>query len=405
MASFRYRALDAEGKALSGVIEAESVRAARSQLRERALFPVDVTAAYAGAAVAGGKLAGRRERIAGRDLVLITRQWATLLASGLTVEQGLKALAAQAESAAARSVLDKVRAEVTAGYSLRAALDRHAASFPDIYRSTVAAGERTGRLGEVMLQLADHLEARDQLRRKTLLAMIYPALVAAVALLVIVALMVYVVPQVVTVFQQGRQALPLITRVLIAISSFLQSWGWLIPLGLAAGAGAFVLALRDAGFRTRWHARLIRLPVLGRHLRILDTTRFASTLGILVGSGVPLLEALQAGKQVLWLLPVRAAMDDVIGGVREGQVLSRALGRSGYFPPLLVHLVASGESTGRLEEMLGRAARMQQSELESRTALLTALLEPLLLLLMGGFVLLIVLAIMQPIIQINHIFK
>lgn len=404
MANFRYRSLDTTGRELSGVLEAESARQARSKLRERGLLPLEVTAAYADAAVHDGR-ARRRSRLPSGELVLLTRQWATLLASGLTVEQCLKALAAQAESAPARDVLEQVRTEVTAGYSLRAALDRHAGSFPDIYRSTVAAGERSGRLSEVMLQLADHLEARDQLRRKTMQAMIYPALVASVATIVIVALMVYVVPQVVTVFESGRQSLPWMTRALMAVSGFLQSWGWLVVLMALGAISAFILASRDDGFRAGWHRRLMRWPLVGRHLRTLDATRLASTLGILVGSGVPLLEALQAGKQVLWLLPVRAAMDEVVSQVREGQSLARALGRSGLFPPLLVHLVASGETTGRLDDMLARAARLQQSELESRTTLLTTLLEPLLLLLMGGFVLMIVLAIMQPIIQINHLFR
>jgi len=399
MASFSYRAVDAAGKDLGGVLEADSARAARALLRERGLYPLAVEPA-----------GGRRgpfsaRRIAAAELALLTRQWATLLAAGLTAEQALSALAEQAETDAVRLTLGGVRSELVAGYSLRAALDRHAGSFPPIYRASIAAGEKSGQLARVMLQLADYLERRDALRRKTVQALAYPVLVAAVALLVIVALMVYVVPQVVAVFQQGKQALPWLTRALVAVSGVLHDWGWLLLLLAAALGLAGHLALREETLRRRWHARLLGLPVIGRQLRAVETTRFASTLAILVGSGVPLLPALEAGKKVLALLPLQSAVDEAIARVREGGALSRALAASRRFPPLLIHLVASGEATGRLEPMLERAAQLQQSELENRTALLTSLLEPLLLLFMGGFVLLIVLAVMQPVIEINHLFR
>lgn len=399
MASFSYRAVDAAGKDLGGVLEADSARAARALLRERGLYPLAVEPA-----------AGRRgpfspRRIAAAELALLTRQWSTLLAAGLTAEQALSALAEQAETDAVRLTLAGVRSELVAGYSLRAALDRHAASFPPIYRASIAAGEKSGQLARVMLQLADYLERRDALRRKTVQALVYPVLLAAVALLVIVALMVYVVPQVVAVFQQGKQALPWLTRALLAVSGVLHDWGWLLLLLAAALGFASHLALREEAVRRRWQERLLGLPLLGRQLRAVEATRFASTLAILVGSGVPLLPALEAGKKVLALLPLQSAVDEAIARVREGVALSRALATSRRFPPLLIHLVASGEATGRLESMLERAAQLQQSELENRTALLTSLLEPLLLLVMGGFVLLIVLAVMQPVIEINHLFR
>lgn len=399
MASFSYRAVDATGKDLGGVLEADSARAARALLRERGLYPLAVEPA-----------AGRRgpfspRRIAAAELALLTRQWSTLLAAGLTAEQALSALAEQAEAEGVRLTLAGVRSELVAGYSLRAALDRHAASFPPIYRASIAAGEKSGQLARVMLQLADYLERRDALRRKTVQALVYPVLLAAVALLVIVALMVYVVPQVVAVFQQGKQALPWLTRALVAVSGLLHDWGWLLLLLAAALGLAGHLALREEAVRRRWQERLLGLPLIGRQLRAVEATRFASTLAILVGSGVPLLPALEAGKKVLVLLPLQSAVDEAIARVREGVALSRALAASRRFPPLLIHLVASGEATGRLESMLERAAQLQQSELENRTALLTSLLEPLLLLVMGGFVLLIVLAVMQPVIEINHLFR
>ncbi|MCL2656465.1 MAG: type II secretion system inner membrane protein GspF [Betaproteobacteria bacterium] len=400
MAAFQYRAIDADGRSLTGIVEADSARIARAQLRERGLFPLEVAAS--GSRKAG---LGAAKKLRESELVLLTRQWAALLTSGLTVEQALSALGEQAERDAVRQVLAGVRSEILAGYSLRAALDRHATSFPTIYRASIAAGEKSGELAKVMNQLADYLERRDELRRKTLQALIYPAIVATVALLVVTGLLTYVVPQVVSVFQSSKQTLPWLTRALMGLSAFLRGWGWLLALAIAGGVAGFRYSLREDALRRRWDAWLLALPLVGRHLRALDTTRFASTLAILVGSGVPLLAALDAGRQVVTRLPLREAIGQAADRVREGMSLSRALGATRRFPPLLVHMIASGEATGQLDQMLERAARLQQGELETRTALLTSLLEPLLLLGMGGMVLVIVLAVMQPIIEMNTLLK
>ncbi|QSI75798.1 MULTISPECIES: type II secretion system inner membrane protein GspF [Niveibacterium] len=400
MAAFQYRAVDADGRNLSGIVEADSARSARTQLRERGLFPLEVAAS-------GSKKSGlgSTRKLRESELVLLTRQWAALLTSGLTVEQALSALGDQAEREATRQVLAGVRSEILAGYSLRAALDRHATSFPTIYRASVAAGEKSGELATVMNQLADYLERRDELRRKTLQALIYPAIVAAVALMVVIGLLTYVVPQVVGVFQSSKQTLPWLTRALIVVSDFLRNWGWLLALAIAGGIFGLRQSLREDAVRRKWDTWLLGLPLIGRHLRALDTTRFASTLAILVGSGVPLLAALDAGRQVVVRLPLRDAIGQASDRVREGMSLSRALGATRRFPPLLTHMIASGEATGQLDAMLDRAARLQQGELETRTAVLTSLLEPLLLLMMGGMVLIIVLAVMQPIIEINTLLK
>mgnify|MGYP001033599989 FL=1 len=401
MTAFRYRALDAAGKEATGVLEADTGKAARGLLRERGLYPLEVASVAHGAA--GNKTVRRKLKDA--DLTLLTRQWATLLASGLTVEQALAALIEQAETEGTRQLLAGVRSEILAGYSLRAALDRYPQAFSTLYRASVAAGEKSGELAKVMNQLADYLDRSHALRTKTLQALLYPAIVASVALLVIVGLMTYVVPQVVSVFQQGKQALPLLTRSLILVSALLREWGWLMVLALAGALFTGRAALRDTSLRRRWDAWLLGLPVLGRHLRTLDATRFASTLAILAGSGVPLLAALDAGRQVISRLPLADAVGIAAERVREGQPLSKALGASHQFPPLLIHMLANGEATGRIDELLDRAARLQQAELENRTATLTALLEPVLLLAMGGFVLLIVMAVMQPIIEINTLMK
>jgi len=409
MAAFGYLALASDGSELRGVIDADTARAARSSLRERGLHPVEVNPLGVNpGAVNAGRVVRRwfeRRTIGTGDLSLLTRQWSSLLGAGLTAEQSLAALIDQAETTAVRHTLAGVRGELTAGYSLRAALDRHAASFPPVYRASVAAGEKSGQLPAVMDELADYLDRRDALRRKTLQALIYPVLVAAVALVIITALMVYVVPQVVSVFQGGKQTLPWLTRALIMVSGILRDYGWAMVAAAVAILFLARAALREDAVRRRWHRWLLDLPLLGRHLRTLESARFASTLAMLAGSGVPLLVALEAGKQVIGLLPMRDAIDAAVARVREGVPLSRALAESRRFPALLIHLVASGEQTGRLDSMLKRAALLQESELENRTAVLTSLLEPALLLSMGGFVLLIVLAVMQPIIEINHLFR
>ncbi|MBW7861114.1 MAG: type II secretion system inner membrane protein GspF [Rhodocyclaceae bacterium] len=400
MTAFRYRAVDAQGEPNAGVIEADTGRAARALLRERGLFPVEV------ASVSGRTAhALTRGRMRDAELTLITRQLATLLGSGLTVEQALAALIEQAQRDSVRQILAGVRSEILAGFSLRAALDRYPRAFPSLYRASVGAGEKSGELASVLEQLAAHLEHSGALRRKTLQALLYPAIVAGVALLIVIGLMTWVVPQVTNAFVQGKQALPLLTRAMIGISAFLRGWGWLVLAGIGLGGLTLVTALRDPAIRRRWDGWLLRWPVLGPHLRTLDAMRFASTLSILTGSGVPLLTALEAGAQVMMRLPLRDALREATGRVREGQGLARALGATRAFPPLLVHMIANGEATGRLEALLEKAARLQQQELEDRTATLTSLLEPMLLLAMGGLVLLIVLAVMQPIIEINTLLR
>ncbi|WP_018608760.1 type II secretion system inner membrane protein GspF [Uliginosibacterium gangwonense] len=399
MAAFSYRALDANGLQTSGTVESENARQARVQLRERGLFPTSIEAVERDEKRTG------RVRLRSAELCLLTRQFSALLSSGLTVEQTLGALVEQADSPNIRAVLAAVRSDILAGHSLRSALDRFGYAFPPIYRASVAAGEKSGQLAMVMSQLAEYLERQDTLRRKTLQALLYPIIVAVVALLVVIGLMTYVVPQVIEVFQHSKQTLPLLTRALVFASAILRSYGWLMALMLALGIIAFRYALRDESIRYRWDAYLLAQPLLGKHLRALDTSRFASTLAILVSSGIPLLGALDAGRQVITRLPIRQAVAQAADRVREGTSLSTALRQTHAFPPLLAHMAASGEATGELSTMLSRCAQLQQNEVETRTATLTTVLEPLLLLFMGGTVLLIVLAVMQPIINMNTLVK
>ncbi|MEC5388140.1 type II secretion system inner membrane protein GspF [Uliginosibacterium sp. H3] len=399
MAAFSYQALDPQGSESSGTLEADNARHARTVLRERGLYPTSITP------LGENQKGQQRLRVSTAELCLLTRQLSALLSAKLTVEQALLAVSEQTDKPAARSLLAAVRSEVMSGYSLRAALDRFDDAFPVIYRASVSAGEKSGQLPYVMEMLATYLEQQDALRRKMLQALLYPAIVTCVAMMVIIGLMTYVVPRVAEVFVQSHQTLPLLTRLLIGASDFLRNWGLWLLLLIVAAVFAFRHALRDDAVRRRWHRWLLGLPMLGRHLRSLDTARFASTLAILVSAGVPLLAGLDAGRQVMKCLPLKDAVALAADRVREGSSLSAAMRQARTFPPLLIHMLASGEATGDLSTMLARCASLQQAEVENRSLTLTTLLEPLLLLGMGGSVLLIVLAVMQPIIELNSLVK
>jgi general secretion pathway protein F len=396
MEAFRYQALDAAGRSVSGVLQAETPRDARTRLRERGLLP---------SAVEKNARQPWARGVSAAQLSLLTRQMATLLDSGLTMEQALAALIEEAEAPSTRELLAGVKTEVMAGASLAAALGTYPRSFPEFYRALVQGGEDSGALPTVLAHLADYLDARQALRQKTSLALLYPVLVGVVALAIVTGLLVYVVPQVVHVFQQSRQALPLLTRALIGLSDFLRAaWPYLLLVFIALAVTAH-MALRRPAYRRRWHVLLLTLPWLGPLVRGVDTSRFASTLAILVAGGVPLLGALASAARVMGNLVMREAVERAIERVREGVSLARALGETREFPPLLVHLVASGEMSGKLEQMLERAARLETQALERRLAVFLALLEPVMILAMGAVVLMIVLAILLPIIEINQLVR
>lgn len=406
MPAFSYIAVDADGRTRRGVIEAEAARQARSGLRNAGLVPLELAAVDAETAVLGPRrlLWGRR-RLSGAELALVTRRFAMLLEAGLTIEQCLDALIEQARNEASGRILMTVRAEVLAGHGLAAALDRHPSSFPDIYRALVGTGEQSGELTSVMLRLADYLEARQATRQSAGLALLYPAIVAIVALVIIVGLLTYVVPQVVEVFQHSRQQLPFLTRALLWISGLLD--GKLIFVAVAAVVAPIALRMAWAreATRARWQALMLRLPVVGPLLQGLDTARLASTLAILVGSGVPLLQSLAAGAKVMSCIPLRDAVQEAVRLVREGGSLHRALGSRKVFPAIFIHLVSSGEASGRLAHMLSQAARQQEMENEGRIRLLTGILEPAVIVAMGVIVLLIVMAILQPIVEMNMLIR
>ena len=403
MASFRFEAADAAGRIEQGLIEADSARAARTTLRARGLAPLAVDA------IAGGRAARlapfRRRRFFESVLALATRQLASFLAARLPLATAIAATIEGAEHAAVREVLAAVRSEVVAGHRLADALGQFPLEFPEVYRATVAAGEETGDLAQVMERLADYIEERQALRGKILAAFVYPAVVTAVALAIVVFLMTYVVPQVVEVFRQTRQLLPWPTRVLLATSETLRAAGLWIALGAVIASVALRRWLARPGPKAAWDALALRLPVFGRMVRAVNTARFAATLAILTAAGVPLLRALEAARATLANAVLARAVSDAIAAVREGSTLARALGTAKVFPPILVHLAASGETTGELAPMLERAANNLSREVERRALLLTTLLDPLLVLAMGAVVLGIVLAVLMPIIEINQLVR
>ena len=406
MPAFRYQALDPNGKNVEGVIESDTPRQARQVLREQGKLPlaVDVVDDDRERTSQAWAPAFRRG-IPSAELALLTRQLATLLAAGLTVEQALTALVDQSEAPRIREILAGVRAEVRAGHSLSSALQRFERSFAPLYRNVIAAGEQSGDLGTVMLGLADYIESREQLKQRVILALIYPALVTAVALAVVIGLMTYVVPQVVTVFQNSRQSLPLLTQLLLLASAATRASIWIVLVLGVAGAIVGMRLWQRESVRERVHRWLLTLPLAGSLIRGVNTARFASTLAILSSSGVPILVAFRAGASVVSSLPMRRAVDEAASLLREGASLSRALRESGQFPPMLIHLVSSGEATGRLPETLRAAARQQELEVTARVSAITTILEPALILAMGAFVLLIVLAILQPIIEMNQLVR
>ncbi|XQU73399.1 General secretion pathway protein F [Cupriavidus sp. H18C2] len=400
--AFRYEAVDLGGKVHRGVLDAEGSKAARGQLRTRGLTPLKVLPL---ATAAGQQMTLFSPRLGAQEQALFTRQLSSLLTAGLPLNEALAALADQAERSYMRQLLSAIRADVVGGQSLSSALQQHPRDFPDIYRALVSAGEHSGKLHLVLNRLADYVESRNALTQKIKLAFTYPAVVTVVAFGIVVFLLTYVVPQVVGVFTTTRQKLPLITEIMLACSDFAREWGWAAALGVVALGWTVRRFLAQPGPRHRWHVWLLTAPLLGKLVSGYNTARFASTLAILTSAGVPILRALQAAGETLNNVALRATVEDAISRVREGTSLARALAVTNRFPPVLIHLIRSGEATGNLPDMLERAAQGEASQLERRTMFITGLLEPALILGMGLMVLMIVLAVLMPILEINQMVR
>ena len=402
MPAYRYEALDDAGKTATGLVEADNAKAARAQLRAQQLVPLAVTpVGQSDAGTGAGGVKFRRRAFSAAGLTVWTRQLAGLVGSGLPLERALSALADEAEQPRQRELIAHLKSEVNAGASFARAMASCPRDFDEVYRAVIAAGEQSGALGSVMERLADDLEARQALRSKVLGAMAYPAIVTVVAIIIVTALMTYVVPQVAGVFANNKRTLPTLTVVMMAISDFVRHWGWAAVLALAAGVAALVWALRHDAFARRFDAGVLNLPLVGRLARGYNAARFASTLAMLAASGVPILKALQAAAETLGNRAMRADAMDALVQVREGAPLASALAAKKRFPGLLAMFSRLGEQTGQLPSMLERAARQLSNEVQRRAMALATMLEPLLIVTMGAVVMLIVLAVMMPIIQLN----
>ena len=400
MPAYRYEALDAAGKSRSGLLEADNARTARAQLRQRDLVPLAMVPVTA-ATTDGSAARFTRRVFSNTDRAVWTRQLAGLVGSGLPLERALTALADESDKQAQRELVAHLKSEVNAGSSFGRALATAPREFDEVYRAVVAAGEQSGALGPVLERLADDLEQQQALRTKVLGALLYPAIVSGVAMIIVMVLVTWVVPQIANVFTTSKRALPLLTVAMLNISAFVRNWGWAVALLAVAGVTALTLARRNEAFRQRSDAWVLRLPLLGRLARGYNAARFGGTLSLLAGAGVPILKALQAAAETLGNRAMRADALDALVQVREGAPLASALAGKKRFPGLLAMFARLGEQTGQLPQMLNRASTQMSAEVQRRALSAATIMEPLLIVGMGLIVVLIMLAVLMPIIQLN----
>ncbi|MDH5231201.1 MAG: type II secretion system inner membrane protein GspF [Gammaproteobacteria bacterium] len=400
MSAFEYVVLNDKGKETKGVIEGDTARQVRQMLREKGWTPLSVEEVH---------LKEQRQQkqfslfkgVSSADLTLVTRQLSTLVGSGIPVEEALKAVSEQTDKPRMKSMIMGVRSRVLEGHTLANAFNDYPHVFDELYRSTVEAGEQSGHINIVLERLADYTESRQIMRQKLSQALIYPILVTIVAISVIVIMLAVVVPKVVTMFETTGGQLPFLTVALIAISDFIAAWGFALVILIGLGVLGFSYLMKLEGPRYRVHEIFLKLPLVSKLTRGMNTGRFTSTLAILSVSGVPVLDAMRIAGQVLVNLPMRRGVNNAAKKVREGATIFAALDAEKIFPPMTIHLIASGESSGNLEEMLERAAQNQEREVEGLLGTLISLFEPIMIVVMGGTVLLIVLAIMLPILEMN----
>lgn len=404
MGAFEFVALDQAGKESKGLIEGDTPKHVRQILRDRKMLPVQVTEVAQKEARRQRSFSLRRG-ISTSELALVTRQLASLSQSGLPLEEALLAVAQQNDQARTKSILLGVRSRVMEGHTLADGLGEFPQAFPELYRATVGAGEQSGHLDVVLDRLADYTEARQELRQRITNAMVYPIVLVLMSVGIISFMLATVVPRIVTVFENSSGELPALTRWLIASSDFLRNHWLLLIIVISAVIYGIWRLLQRAGPRRRYHGLLLDMPIAGRLTRGINTARFTRTFSILAGSGVPILEALKISAEVIENLPMRDAVTEASLRVREGASISKSLAASKLFPPMMIHLVASGETGGKLEEMLTRTANYQEREVDGLIATLLGILQPLLIVLMGAVVMTIVLAILLPIFEINNLIR
>jgi general secretion pathway protein F len=404
MGAFEYTALDTAGKERTGVLEGDTARQVRQILRERQLLPVTVAEVAQKEAKRQRSFSFSRG-VSAADLALFTRQLATLVRAGLPLEESLLAVSQQTEKPRVQSIIIGVRSRVMEGHTLADGFAEFPRVFPEIYRATVAAGEQSGHLDAILERLADYTESRHAIRQKVLGALLYPIILTILCFIIVTGLLVFVVPQVVGVFESQQARLPFMTRALIAISDFFRLYGIYVFLGIVAAGIGVARWLRNPIARRAWHRTQLGLPVAGRVVRGFNTARFTRTLSILSASTVPVLEALRIASEVVTNLPMRDAVVEAAQRVREGAPIGRSLAASRLFPPMTIHLISSGESSGELDSMLERASQSQERELDGLLAALVGLLGPMMIVLMGLFVMGIVFAMLLPIFQMNQLIR
>lgn len=405
MSAFEYTALDKKGREKKGIVEGDSARLVRQQLREQSLVPLTVAEVKKQSNNEKTTTFSLNQRINTTELALMTRQLATLARSGIPLDEATATVARQSIKPKVKKLLLGVRAKILEGHTLADGLRDYPHIFTEMYCATVAAGEQSGHLDVVLERLADYTEQRQQMQQRLKLALIYPIILTVMSILVVGGLLTYVVPEVVKVFSDTGQQLPFLTIALIAVSDFMQDWFVYLILAMLAAFAAFKKLAQQPVFKKRYHQFLLKVPVLGSLVLGGNSAQFSRTLSILAASGVPILDAMRIAVKVMDNIPMREAVENASQQVSEGSSLSSTLENSGYFNPMLINLIASGEATGQLEQMLERAAMNQERELETTMAMLMGLLEPLLIVAMGGVVLIIVLAILLPILDMNQLVK
>lgn len=405
MPAYHYVALNAAGQEQKGMMEADSDKHVRQLLRGKSLIPLKVDLVQQKSTSNAGSLSDRFRvrRISTQDLALITRQFATLLAAGLPIEESLLAVSEQSDKSSLKGLLLSIRSKVLEGHALASALREQSGVFSPLFCATVAAGEKTGHLDTVLLRLADYTEQQAAMRQKLKTALIYPSMIVLVACGIVGFLLEYVVPKMVGVYGNLHQALPMLTTILISISAFIKSYGLYVLLFVIAGVFLFRQALKKSeAFREKTHRFCLRLPVIGHAMKTADTARFARTLSILTASGVPAMEAMTIAAQLISTIPIRHAVEEAVKRVREGASIHLSLKQTGYFSPMSVHMIASGEASGELDNLLERVAAHQEGEITRLIDVALALFEPAIILVMGAVVLFIVLAVLLPIFQMNQ---
>ncbi|MDK2776536.1 MAG: type II secretion system inner membrane protein GspF [Pseudomonadota bacterium] len=399
MGAFVYQAVDNRGKQKKGVLEADSARQVRQQLREKGWMPLSVE--QTSQKQKRGSLFERSPGLSVPELALVTRQLATLIAAGLPIDESLRALSEQTGKQRIKAMILAIRAKVLEGYTLAKALAEYPRAFPHLYRSTVAAGEHAGHLDGVLNRLADYTESRQAADQKIKLAAMYPVILTLVAVGIVSWLLTSVVPDIVEVFMKNGQELPGLTSFMLSLSHFISAWGLWTLGALVIGVIMFNRALVNPAFRRRYHHFLLHLPGIRGFVKEANTARFGSTLAILTSSGVPLVDAMKIASQVVTNMPIQESLSGATVSVSEGGSLHKALDETGYFPPIMLHMIASGENSGELDSMLARTAAQQETALENTVSALVKIFEPLMLLVMGGIVALIVAAIMLPILELQ----